>query len=95
MAIVDDNGEVVSMTTTVEAPFGSEMMAKGFILDNQLTDFSLDPERDGKPVANAPAPASIRCRRSRPRSLLSPDGRYKLATGSPGGPMIIEYVASR
>ena len=93
MAIVDDNGEVVSMTTTVEAPFGSEMMVKGFILDNQLTDFSLDPVRDGKPVANAPAPGKHPLSAMSPTIVLGPDGGFKLATGSPGGPMIIEYVA--
>jgi len=93
MSIVDDNGEVVSMTTTVEAPFGSEMVVKGFVLDNQLTDFSLDPMRDGKPVANAPAPGKHPLSAMSPTIVLGPDGRFKLATGSPGGPMIIEYVA--
>jgi gamma-glutamyltranspeptidase/glutathione hydrolase len=93
MSIVDDNGEVVSMTTTVEAPFGSEMMVKGFVLDNQLTDFSLDPTRDGKPVANAPAPGKHPLSAMSPTIVLGPDGRFELATGSPGGPMIIEYVA--
>ncbi len=93
MSIVDDNGQVVSMTTTVEYVFGSEMMAKGFFLNNQLTDFSFDPTLDGKPVANAPEPGK------RPMSAMSPtiafnkDGSFKLATGSPGGPFIIEYVA--
>jgi gamma-glutamyltranspeptidase / glutathione hydrolase len=93
MSIVDDNGEVVSMTTTVEAPFGSEMVVKGFVLDNQLTDFSLDPMRDGKPVANAPAAGKHPLSAMSPTIVLGPDGRFKLATGSPGGPMIIEYVA--
>ena len=71
MSIVDNRGEVVSMTTTVEAPMGSEMMAMGFILDNQLTDFSFDPVRDGKPVANAPALASARSPPCRPPSCLA------------------------
>jgi gamma-glutamyltranspeptidase/glutathione hydrolase len=93
MSIVDDNGEVVSMTTTVEAPFGSEMMVGGFILDNQLTDFSLDPARGGKPVANAPAPGKRPLSSMSPTIVLGPDGRFKLAVGSPGGPMIIDYVA--
>jgi gamma-glutamyltranspeptidase/glutathione hydrolase len=81
------------MTTTVEFVLGSEMMAKGFILNNQLTDFSFDPVLDGKPVANAPAP------RKRPLSAMAPtivfdaDGKFKLATGSPGGPLIIGFVA--
>jgi gamma-glutamyltranspeptidase/glutathione hydrolase len=93
MSIVDDRGEVVSMTTTVEYIFGSEMMAKGFFLNNQLTDFSFEPVRDGKPVANAPAPGK------RPMSAMSPtivfngDGSFRIALGSPGGPIIIPYTA--
>jgi gamma-glutamyltranspeptidase/glutathione hydrolase len=93
MSIVDDHGEAVAMTTTVEFILGSEMMADGFILNNQLTDFSFDPVLDGKPVANAPAPGK------RPLSAMSPtivfgaDGKFKIATGSPGGPAIIDYVA--
>jgi len=93
MSIVDDSGEVVSMTTTVEAPFGSEMMVGGFVLDNQLTDFSLDPARDGKPVANAAAPGKRPLSSMSPTIVLGRDGRFKLAVGSPGGPMIIDYVA--
>jgi gamma-glutamyltranspeptidase/glutathione hydrolase len=93
LSIVDDRGEAVAMTTTVESILGSEMMAGGFILNNQLTDFSFDPMLDGKPVANAPAPGK------RPLSAMSPtivfgaDGKFKIATGSPGGPAIIDYVA--
>jgi gamma-glutamyltranspeptidase/glutathione hydrolase len=93
MSIVDDRGEVVSMTTTVEYIFGSEMMAKGFFLNNQLTDFSFEPVRNGRPVANAPAPGK------RPMSAMSPtivfngDGSFRIALGSPGGPIIIPYTA--
>jgi gamma-glutamyltranspeptidase/glutathione hydrolase len=93
MSIVDDRGEAVAMTTTVESVLGSKMMAKGFILNNQLTDFSFEPVLDGKPVANAPAP------HKRPLSAMSPtivfdaNGKFKIATGSPGGPAIIDYVA--
>ncbi|MBV9992124.1 MAG: gamma-glutamyltransferase [Alphaproteobacteria bacterium] len=93
MSIVDDKGEVVSMTTTVEAPFGSEMAVGGFILNNQLTDFSLDPARDGKPVANAPAPGKHPLSSMSPTIVLGPKGRFEMAVGSPGGPMIIDYVA--
>jgi gamma-glutamyltranspeptidase/glutathione hydrolase len=93
MSIVDDRGLVVSMTTTVEAPFGSEMAVGGFILDNQLTDFSLDPVRDGKPVANAPGPGKHPLSSMSPTIVLGPDGKFRMAVGSPGGPMIIDYVA--
>ncbi|MAW79994.1 MAG: gamma-glutamyltransferase [Parvularcula sp.] len=91
--IVDGAGNVVSMTTTVEFAFGSHQMAAGMVLNNQLTDFSFLPVRDGKPVANAVAPGK------RPRSSMTPaivfdsDGDVWAAAGSPGGPAIIGYVA--
>ena len=91
--VVDGAGRTVSMTATVEFAFGSHQMAAGMILNNQLTDFSFLPVRDGKPVANAVAP------RKRPRSSMSPaivfdaDGAIFAALGSPGGPAIIGYVA--
>jgi gamma-glutamyltranspeptidase/glutathione hydrolase len=81
------------MTTTVEFVFGSEMMAKGFFLNNQLTDFSFEPTRDGKPVANAPAPGKRPMSAMSPTIVFGPDGKFKIAAGSPGGPMIITYVA--
>ena len=93
ISVVDDRGVAVAMTTTVEAPMGSEMMVKGFILDNQLTDFSFDPVRDGKPVANAPGPRKRPLSAMSPTIVLGPDGRLKIVAGSPGGPMIIDYVA--
>ena len=91
--IVDGDGAVVSMTTTVEFAFGSHLMAAGMILNNQLTDFSFLPVRYGKPVANAVAPGK------RPRSSMTPaivfdeNGKVWAALGSPGGPAIIGYVA--
>jgi gamma-glutamyltranspeptidase/glutathione hydrolase len=91
--IVDGEGRVVSMTTTVEYSFGSHLMAGGMILNNQLTDFSFLPTRDGVPVANAVAPGK------RPRSSMTPvivfdrDHEVYAAVGSPGGPAIIGYVA--
>ena len=93
MTIVDRNGMVIAMTTSVEFVFGAEIMAGGFLLNNTLTDFSLQPEIDGKLVANAPAPDK------RPLSAMSPtivfdrDGNFLLSVGSPGGPAIIDYVA--
>jgi gamma-glutamyltranspeptidase/glutathione hydrolase len=92
MVIVDADGNALSMTTTVESIFGSGRMARGFFLNNQLTDFSLSPTGpDGAPVANAVAPGK------RPRSAMSPvivldkDRRFVAALGSPGGPAIISY----
>ncbi|MEI9929713.1 MAG: gamma-glutamyltransferase [Rhizomicrobium sp.] len=83
----------VSMTTTVEGPFGSALMVNGFILDNQLTDFSFEPEFDDKPVANAPGPGKHPLSSMSPVIVLDPQGKFKFAAGSPGGPMIIDYVA--
>lgn len=92
--IVDKDGLTVSMTTTVEAPFGSQRMAGGFMLNNQLTDFSFKTvDAAGLPIANAPAPGK------RPRSSMSPtivfgpDGKFLFTTGSPGGNSIIAYTA--
>ena len=80
------------MTTTIENGFGSRLMVGGFLLNNELTDFSFVPEVDGKPVANRIEPGK------RPRSSMAPtiilkDGKPVLAIGSPGGSRIIPYVA--
>ena len=92
--IVEADGDVVSMTTTIESGFGSHRMAGGFLLNNQLTDFSRDPEdAAGRLVPNAPDGGK------RPRSSMSPtivfdeNGEFVLATGSPGGSSIIAYTA--
>ncbi|MBY0422797.1 MAG: gamma-glutamyltransferase family protein, partial [Parvularculaceae bacterium] len=91
--IIDGAGRVVSMTTTVEFAFGSQQMAMGMVLNNQLTDFSFLPTVNGVPVANAVAPGK------RPRSSMTPvvifdkKGNVWGALGSPGGPAIMGYVA--
>jgi gamma-glutamyltranspeptidase/glutathione hydrolase len=80
------------MTSSIESPFGSRLMVGGFLLNHQLTDFSFEPTRDGKPVANA-ADAG-----KRPRSSMDPvlvfdgSGKLVLGIGSPGGSRIIGYV---
>lgn len=93
--IVDDEGNVVTMTSSIESAFGSRQFIKGFFLNNQLTDFSFLPQRDGKAIANRVQPGK------RPRSSMSPmivfKGRYwggpfLAALGSPGGSRIIGYV---
>lgn len=93
-SIRDGYGNVVSMTTTVEAGFGSQRMAAGMILNNQLTDFSfVAVDADGRPVANRVEAGK------RPRSSMSPtivlrgDDDFYFATGSPGGNSIIAYTA--
>ena len=90
--IADKDGDVVSMTTTIENGFGSRLMTGGFILNNELTDFSFATQDNGRPIANAVAPGK------RPRSSMSPtivmkDGRPVIAIGSPGGSSIIGFVA--
>ncbi|MFP1633960.1 gamma-glutamyltransferase [Zhengella sp. ZM62] len=91
--IVDAQGNIVSMTSSIENGFGARLMAAGFLLNNQLTDFSFLPETgDGQTVANRVEPGK------RPRSSMSPtiilkDGKPAYAIGSPGGSRIIPYVA--
>lgn len=91
---VDDAGGAVSMTTTVESAFGSHLMVQGFLLNNQMTDFSFIPEENGQKVANRIEPGK------RPRSSMAPtlifdrqSGEFLATLGSPGGSQIIEYVA--
>ncbi|WP_114787834.1 gamma-glutamyltransferase [Vibrio tetraodonis] len=90
--IVDNEGNVVSMTASVENAFGSRLMTNGFILNNELTDFSFRTHNNGKPIANRLEPGK------RPRSSMAPtiilkDGKPYMAIGSPGGSRIIGYVA--
>jgi gamma-glutamyltranspeptidase/glutathione hydrolase len=89
--VVDDRGNALSMTTTIESGFGSRLMTNGFLLNNELTDFSFRPEVDGRPVANRVEGGK------RPRSSMSPtlvmrDGEPYVLTGSPGGSRIIGYT---
>lgn len=90
--VVDGAGNMISMTTTIETGFGSRLMVGGFLLNNELTDFSRAPSRDGKPIANRVEGGK------RPRSSMAPtivlqEGQPVLLTGSPGGSRIIGYVA--
>lgn len=92
ISIVDAQGNAVSMTTSIEMGFGSAVMVEGFILNNQLTDFSLAPAVNGKLVANRVAPLK------RPRSSMAPTMVFegdtlKIVVGSPGGSRIINYVS--
>ena len=91
--VVDKNGEVVSTTASIEFILGSELSAGGFMLNNELTDFSFEPERDGKPVANAVAPNKRPLSSMTPVIVFDPNGQFAFAVGSPGGKRIIAYVA--
>ena len=92
LAVVDATGNAVSFTTSIERGFGSRLMVRGFLLNNQLTDFSFEAERNGKPVANRVEGGK------RPRSSMAPalvfgnDGKLLLTIGSPGGSRIIGFV---
>src|SRR3954471_22628537 len=94
LIVRDAEGNVVSMTTTVESIFGTGRMVDGFFLNNQLTDFSFSPtDEQGRPVANAVA-AGKRPRSSMvPAILLTRDGKFAGAIGSAGGNAILAYVA--
>lgn len=94
LAVVDAQGNAVSLTSTIEGFFGSKQMVRGFLLNNELTDFDFRPEVDGRLSANSVAPGK------RPRSSMAPfvvlDGkgaRVEQVLGSPGGSFIINYVA--
>jgi gamma-glutamyltranspeptidase/glutathione hydrolase len=92
--IRDGDGNVVSMTTTVESIFGSGRMVDGFFLNNQMTDFAFKPVDDqGNPAANAVAPGKRPRSSMVPTLLLTPDGEFAGAIGSAGGNSIIAYVA--
>jgi gamma-glutamyltranspeptidase/glutathione hydrolase len=92
--IRDAEGNVVSMTTTVESIFGTGRMVDGFFLNNQLTDFSFSPEDgEGRPVANAVAPGKRPRSSMVPSILLTRDRQFAGAIGSAGGNAILAYVA--
>ncbi len=91
--VVDDSGEVVSMTTTIESGFGAQIMASGFLLNNELTDFSAVPTEDGKVIANAPEPGKRPMSAMAPSIVFDAHGKFLIALGSPGGPVIIPDVA--
>ncbi len=93
ISVVDPEGNAVAMTTSIEAAFGNRQLVRGFLLNNQLTDFSWIPEEGGRPVANRVEA------RKRPRSSMAPTmvfddkGKLYMVIGSPGGHSIINYAA--
>ncbi len=92
-SIVDQWGNVVAMTSSVENAFGSRLMVRGFLLNNQLTDFTFAPEEDGLPVANRPGPGKRPLSSMSPTLVFDEQGRPIITVGSPGGPLIISFVA--
>lgn len=94
VSVTDGWGNTLSMTTTIENVFGAQIMVRGFLLNNELTDFSFAPSENGVPIANRVEAGK------RPRSSMSPllvfekaSGKLVLSVGSPGGSAIINYVA--
>jgi gamma-glutamyltranspeptidase/glutathione hydrolase len=93
LSVVDAEGNAVAMTTSVESAFGARVLVRGFLLNNELTDFSFIAEEGGRPLANRVEPGK------RPRSAMSPtfaftpEGLFLLTVGSAGGPAIINYTA--
>lgn len=95
ISIVDPYGNAIAMTTTIEDAFGARQMVKGFLLNNELTDFSFAPaDAQGRPIANRVQPGK------RPRSSMAPtlvfdkaNGQLVMSGGSPGGALIIHYTA--
>jgi gamma-glutamyltranspeptidase/glutathione hydrolase len=94
LSVVDRDGNAVAMTTSIEFAFGSALMVRGFLLNNQLTDFSFTAERDGALVANRVEGGKRPRSSMAPTIVLDPTGRLRLVIGSPGGSRIICYVAS-
>jgi gamma-glutamyltranspeptidase / glutathione hydrolase len=93
VSVVDANGNAVSMTASIESAFGSRLFVDGFLLNNELTDFSFAPkDADGKDIANR-VEAGKRPRSSMaPTFVFDPDGDLAVVLGSPGGSRIIPYV---
>jgi len=95
ISVVDAYGNTLAMTTTIESAFGAHQMVRGFLLNNELTDFSFAPtDLQGRPIANR-----VQANK-RPRSSMSPTlvfdkstGELLMSTGSPGGEMIIHFTA--
>lgn len=92
LSVVDGEGNALSLTASIESPFGSRLMVDGFLLNNELTDFAFQPAKARRPVANRVAPGKRPRSSMTPTLVFGPDGHFRLAIGSPGGPYIIGFV---
>lgn len=93
LSIVDREGNAVSMTSSIEHAFGSLLMAGGFLLNNQLTDFAFaEADASGRLLANRIQPGKRPRSAMAPTMVFGPDGRLEAVVGSPGGSVIIQYV---
>lgn len=91
-AVIDRNGMAASLTSTIEGPFGSGLMVNGYFLNNELTDLSIVPEVNGKPVANRVEGGKRPRSSMAPTIVYGPDGKVKLAVGAAGGVTIPAQV---
>ena len=90
---IDRAGDIATMTSTVEGPFGSQLIANGFVLNNELTDFTLAPEKDGAPVANRVEPGKRPLSSMAPTIVYDASGAPVFTVGAAGGKTIIMQVA--
>jgi gamma-glutamyltranspeptidase/glutathione hydrolase len=93
VSVVDASGNALAMTTTIESGFGSRIFVRGFLLNNELTDFSFVPDEAGRPLANRLEPGKRPRSSMAPTLVFAPGGAFYAALGSPGGGEIINYVA--
>ncbi|MCE2509651.1 MAG: gamma-glutamyltransferase [Alphaproteobacteria bacterium] len=92
LSVVDGEGNALALTASIENAFGSRLMVGGFLLNNELTDFSFRPVRDGMLIANRVQPGKRPRSSMAPTLVFGPDGEFRLSVGSPGGPYIIAFV---
>lgn len=93
LSIIDGSGSAVTMTSSIESAFGSRIFVRGFLLNNELTDFSFLPEEGGRPVANRVEPGKRPRSAMAPTLVFAPRGELMMALGAAGGPAIINYTA--
>jgi gamma-glutamyltranspeptidase / glutathione hydrolase len=93
ISVVDAQGNAVALTTTIESPFGSRILVHGFLLNNELTDFSPMPDDGGRLAANRVEPGKRPRSSMAPSLVFAPGGGFFMTLGSPGGSAIINYVA--
>jgi len=93
LSVVDARGNAVAMTSSIESAFGSRVFVRGFLLNNELTDFSFVAEESGRPLANRVEPGKRPRSAMAPTLVFAPDGALRMSLGSAGGSAIINYVA--
>jgi gamma-glutamyltranspeptidase/glutathione hydrolase len=93
LSVIDAAGNAVAMTSSIESAFGSRVLVHGFLLNNELTDFSFLPEEGGRPVANRVGPGKRPRSAMAPTFVFAPGGELMMALGAAGGPAIINYTA--